>query len=125
MKKTIYYIRIILFIAYLIIMFLLIKPLFGKQLASNIYFFCNILYSFIILLTILSKKRIYKDMISYNILNIGIYIYTFILYFITNYNTKLDIINHKDYFQNNFILLSILVIGLGLYTLYINTEKEI
>ncbi len=125
MKNFIYYTRVILFAAYLLIMFLLIKPLFGKHLVFTIYFLCNIIYSFIMLLTILSKKKSYKKMISYNILNIGIYIYTFILYFIINYNTKLDIINHQTYFQNNCILLSILAIGITLYTLYINTEKEI
>ena len=69
------------------------------------------------------KKDIYKNSLSYNILNIGIYFYTFMLYKITNTNTTLDIINNQTYYNNNYIMISILLIGLTIYTIVLNNEK--
>ena len=47
------------------------------------------------ILTILSKKKIFKETISYNILNIGIYLYSFMLLKITYSNTTLDILSNE------------------------------
>ncbi len=123
MKKIIYYFSVILFTIYLFIMFLLINKLYKTSILSIIYFIINIIYSIFIILTILSKKNIYKISLSYNILNIGVYIYTFMLYKITTSNTTLDIINNQIYFNNNYIMISILLIGLTVYTIILNNEK--
>lgn len=124
MKKFLYYLRILLFITYLIIMFLLIDKIYLSNFISTLYFILNLLYSIIIILTILSKKEIFKTTISYNILNIGIYLYTILLFKITSTNTTLDIINNQTYFQNNFIMISLLVIGLSCYSLILNNDEK-
>lgn len=124
MKKFLYYLRIILFITYLIIMFLLIDKIYLSNFISTVYFILNLLYSIIIILTILSKKEIFKTTISYNILNMGIYLYTILLFKITSMNTTLDIINNQTYFQNNFIMISLLVIGLSCYSLILNNDEK-
>ena len=124
MKKTLYILRIILFIIYLLVMFLLIDNLFKLNITSLIYFILNLIYSFIIILTILSKKHFFKKNISYNLLNIGIYIYTIMLYKITNLNTRLDILKNIAYFKNNFIMISILLISIIIYSLIINKEEK-
>ena len=124
MKKFLYYLRILLFITYLIIMFLLIDKIYLSNFISTLYFVLNLLYSIIIILTILSKKEIFKTTISYNILNIGIYLYTILLFKITSTNTTLDIINNQTYFQNNFIMISLLVIGLSCYSLILNNDEK-
>lgn len=124
MKKFIYYLRIILFITYLIVMFLLIDKIYLSNFISTVYFILNLLYSIIIILTILSKKEIFKTTISYNILNMGIYLYTILLFKITSMNTTLDIINNQTYFQNNFIMISLLVIGLSGYSLILNNDEK-
>ena len=124
MKKFLYYLRIILFITYLIVMFLLIDKIYLSNFISTVYFILNLLYSIIIILTILSKKEIFKTTISYNILNIGIYLYTILLFKITSTNTTLDIINNQTYFQNNFIMISLLVIGLSCYSLILNNDEK-
>lgn len=124
MKKFLYYLRILLFITYLIIMFLLIDKIYLSNFISTLYFILNLLYSIIIILTILSKKEIFKTTISYNILNIGIYLYTILLFKITSTNTTLDIINNQTYFQNNFIMISLLVIGLNCYSLILNNDEK-
>ena len=124
MKKILYYLRLLLFIPYLVIIFLLIDNLYKTSFLSIIFFLLNLIYSFIMILTILSKKKIYKETISFNFLNIGIYIYIFMLYRITSTNSILDIINNKAYFNNNYIMLSILLIGLTTYAIILNNEKS-
>ena len=124
MKKILYYLRLLLFIPYLVIIFLLIDNLYKTSFLSIIFFLLNLIYSFIMILTILSKKKIYKETISFNFLNIGIYIYIFMLYKITSTNSILDIINNKAYFNNNYIMLSILLIGLTTYAIFLNNEKS-
>lgn len=124
MKKILYYLRLLLFIPYLVIIFLLIDNLYKTSFLSIIFFLLNLIYSFIMILTILSKKKIYQETISFNFLNIGIYIYIFMLYRITSTNSILDIINNKAYFNNNYIMLSILLIGLTTYAIILNNEKS-
>ncbi len=124
MKKILYYLRLLLFIPYLVIIFLLIDNLYKTSFLSIIFFLLNLIYSFIMILTILSKKKIYQETISFNFLNIGIYIYIFMLYRITSTNSILDIINNKAYFNNNYIMLSILLIGLTTYAIFLNNEKS-
>lgn len=124
MKKILYYLRLLLFIPYLVIIFLLIDNLYKTSFLSVIFFLLNLIYSFIIILTILSKKKIYQETISFNFLNIGIYTYIFMLYRITSTNSILDIINNKVYFNNNYIMLSILLIGLTTYAIFLNNEKS-
>ena len=122
--KIIYYIKNILFVLYLVTMFLLMDNIYKSNFLDIIYFTLNLFYSFIIILTILSKKKIFKETISYDILNIGIYLYTFMLYKITISNSLLDIINNQTYFQNNYILVSILLLGLIIYTLILNKDNQ-
>ena len=124
MKKILYYLRLLLFIPYLVIIFLLIDNLYKTSFLSIIFFLLNLIYSFIMILTILSKKKIYQETRSFNFLNIGIYTYIFMLYRITSTNSILDIINNKTYFNNNYIMLSILLIGLTTYTIFLNNEKS-
>ncbi len=124
MKKFTYYLRLILFIAYLIILFLMIDNFYSSNFFITLYFILNALYSFIIILTIISKKNQFKETISYNILNMGISIYTIVIYIIVQKETKLEIINNEIYFRNNFIMLSILLLGLTIYSLYLNKEMK-
>ena len=124
MKKILYYLRLLTFILYLIMIFLLIDNLYKSSFLSIIFFLLNLIYSFTMILTILSKKKIYQETISFNFLNIGIYIYIFMLYKITSSNSILDIINNKTYFNNNYIMLSILLIGLTTYSIFLNNEKS-
>lgn len=123
MKKYIYYFRIITYLLYLVTLFLLIDNLYKTSFMSIVFFILNIIYAFIMLLTILSKKKIYLETISFNLLNIGIYLYIFMLYKIISVNTVLDILNNKVYFNNNYIMMSILLVGMTIYALILNNEK--
>jgi len=123
-KKIFYYSRIILFMLYIIAMFLLIDKIFKPNFFSTMFFVLNLFYSIIIILTIVSKKKVFKDSYSFNILNIGFYSYIFMLYKIVISNSFLDILNNEKYFRNNYIMLGILLIGLIIYSLSLNNTKE-
>ena len=124
MKKFVFYLRVVIFILYLITVFLLINHLYNEQLIVNIYFLLNIIYSLLIILTLLSKKKIFRDSYSYNIVNIGIYIYTFVLYFVSKDATRIEIIKSEVYFRNNYIMLGSMLLCLIIYTLYVNHEEK-
>ena len=124
MKKIIYYIRIVTFIIYLITLFLLVDVLIKANNLSIWYFILSIIYSFVMILTILSKKKIWIDLVSYNILNIGIYFYNIIIYFIVARNTRLDILNNELYFKNNLFMMIILLITTIIFTLSLNKEND-
>ena len=124
MKKIFYYLRLITFLVYLVLMFLLIDKLYKPDFLIITFFVLNIIYAIFLILTILSKKNIFKTTISYNILNIGLYAYTTIIYIIVFDTTKLEIMNNQTYFNTNFIMLSILILSLILYTLLLNNESS-
>ena len=123
-NKIFYYVRILLFIFYLFIMFLLIDNIYNFEIFSIIFYLTNIVYSFLIILSILSKKITFKKNIIFNLLNIGVYIYIFTLYSIVKSNSSLDILNNIVYFRNNFVMISTLLIGLITYLLILNQEEK-
>lgn len=123
MKKLFYYLRIILFIAYLIIMFLLIDKIYKPNFLCTTYFILNLIYALTIILSMLSKRLIFKTTLSFNTLNIGISIYTFIIYIIVKTNSRIDILSNPIYFKNNYIMLIILLVGIIFYTGILNKEE--
>lgn len=124
MRKIIYYLRFILFIPFMICLFLLIDKIFTMKIYGSIFFIFCLLYLIFIILSILSKKKIFKETISYNMLNIGIYIYYFIIFYYTYNLTRLEISNYSDYYKNNFILMCILLGFQIIYTIFLNTEEK-
>ena len=99
MKKIIYYARILLFIVYLLTIFILIDKIFTIKPLGSVYFILNLIYSFIVILSILSKKKAFINAISYNILSIAIYLYTVVLGYITYTSSKLTILNSISYYR--------------------------
>lgn len=122
MKTILYYIRIFLFILFLISLFLLIDKLFTIKPFGSLFFITSLFYSFIMILSILSKKKAFILAISYNILSISVYLYTSALCYITTISSKLTVMNNNAYYKNNFILMIILLIGLIYYTIELNKE---
>ena len=120
MKKFCYYFRITSFCLYLIAMFLLVDKLYRPDIFGIIYFIFNIIYGIILILTILSKKDAYKESIYYNVSNIIFYIYTFSVFSVTFNATTLEIISNELFFHFNYIFLSIYILALLGYALFLN-----
>ena len=124
MTKIIYYIKIILFILYLICMFLLIDKVLTINTLGTIHFILSIIYSMLVILSLLSKKEVFITAMSYNMLNISLYIYTFVMSYMAFISTKLDIMNNGLYYRNNLILLIFMLVLNILTTIYLN-KKDI
>ena len=105
-------------------MFLLIDKVLTINILGTIHFILSIIYSILVILSILSKKEIFINTLSYNMLNIGLYIYTFVMSYMAFISTKLDIINNKIYYRNNFILLIFMLVLNIFATLYLNKEER-
>lgn len=125
MKKLFYYLRVITFIAYLIVMFLLIDKLYKPDIWSIIYFIFSFIYIVIMILTFLSKKEIFKRIISYNILNTGLYAYTFVIYYLIFDASNLEILANESYFHHNYLMLCILMITLSIFAILLNRESDL
>ena len=125
MKKLFYYLRVITFIAYLIVMFLLIDKLYKPDIWSIIYFIFSFIYIVIMILTFLSKKEIFKRIISYNILNTGLYAYTFVIYYLIFDASNLEILANESYFHHNYLMLCILMVTLSIFAILLNRESDL
>ena len=104
MKKLLYYIKILLFIVYLIFSFLSIDKLFTLKPFGTIYFIINLIYIFITIISILSKKKVFIESISYNLLNISLYIFATTLSYITLTSSKLIILSNSTYYKYDFVI---------------------
>ena len=124
MKKFIYYLRLLTFTLYLIVMFILIEEFYKPDIVRFIFYTLSIIYAITSILSILSKKDIFKSMISFNILNISFYTYLFIIFIVTFNSTRFDILNNEIYFRNNLILISIFYVILILFNLSLNKEDD-
>ena len=74
-------------------------------------------------MTFLSKKKIYKTDLVFNIMHIGTYVYQIILS-IRMFNFKVSTIVKESFsfYRNNYIILIILLITLIFYTVILNSD---
>ncbi len=124
MKNFVYYLRIFTFTLFLIVMFILIEEFYKPDIIRFIFYTLSIIYAITSILSILSKKDIFKDLISYNLLNISLYIYTFIIFVVTFNSTRFDILNNEIYFRNNLLILSFFYLVLIGFTLGLNKDDN-
>ena len=81
-----------------------------------------ILFVLINIFTVLSRKDIYKELISYNLISIALCFYLGIIVFklYTDYRAHSLMYNlNYDYFKTNFIIIDLVILGIILNTLFI------
>ncbi len=122
-RNIIYYSRYILFILHNFIVFQLLYIILRMKAFGIIYLILEITYIIVIITQLLGAKLRYKREIIYNCMQIGFYIYL-ILFFIkirTNYITpSLSFI----FLRNNFIVLSILLVIIMIYSKIIVNKRQ-
>ena len=122
-RNIIYYSRYILFILHNFIVFQLLYIILRMNAFGIIYLILEIIYIIVIITQLLGAKLRYKREIIYNCMQIGFYIYL-ILFFIkirTNYITpSLSFI----FLRNNFIVLSILLVIIMIYSKIIVNKRQ-
>ena len=121
-NKIIYYLRIISLIFFVIFISLLLKIIFNSGIFGISFLIMCILFILINIFTVLTRKEIYKKLISYNLISTALtfYLGIIVVKLYTDYraNSLMYTLNY-DYFKTNFIIIDLVILGIILNTLFI------
>jgi len=122
-QKILYYIRLILFITTMILIFFTMKNYIKIGMYGYIYLFIEFAYIITIILTMLSQRKIYMCDFVFNIMHIGTYLYQIILSIrMFSFKVSFVITDSLSFYQNNYIILIILLITLIFYSIVLYSE---
>lgn len=127
-RKILYYIRLSFFIITLIFVFLNIKNYLKVGITGYIFFIMEFAYIIILLLTILSKRKVYVTDLSFNIMNLGTCVYhSIVTYRMYTYKLTTLVPYSYRFYRNNYIILSILlaILIFFAYVVYVNDEDGV
>ena len=122
LKKIAYYLRIISVVLFVIFVCLLLKVIPDCGVYGISFLIMSSLLVLINIFTVLSKKDIYKDLISYNLIStaLAIYLGIIVVKLYTYYRVHSLMYNlNYDYFKTNFIIIDLVILGIILNTLFI------
>lgn len=121
-RNFIYYLRLLSILFFIIFVCLLLKIIFNCDFFGISFLVMCILFILINIYTLLSRKDIYKDLVSYNLISIALSFYLGIIVFrlyVGEGVSDLSLINY-DYFKTNFIIVDLVILGIILNTLFLS-----
>lgn len=121
-RNFIYYLRLLSILFFIIFVCLLLKIIFNCDFFGISFLVMCILFILINIYTLLSRKDIYKDLVSYNLISIALSFYLGIIVFrlyVGEGFSDLSLINF-DYFKTNFIIVDLVILGIILNTLFLS-----
>ena len=106
-KKVAYYLRIISLVLFIVFICLLLEIIFNCGVFGISFLIMCSLFVLINIFTILSRKDIYKELVSYNLISFALtfYLGIIVVKLYTDYraNSLMYTLNY-DYFKTNFII---------------------
>ncbi len=122
LKKVVYYLRIFSVIFFVIFICFLLNVIFDCGFSGISFLIMSLLFILINIFTVLSNKKIYKELISYNLISFTLTFYLGIiairLYFNYKASNTFYMINY-DYFKTNFVIIDLVILGIILNTFFI------
>lgn len=122
LKKLIYYLRIVSILLFIVFVYLLLDVILDCGIFGISFLVMCSLFILINLFTVLSRKDIYKDLVSYNLIPVALtfYLGIIVIRLYTDYraNSLMYTLNY-DYFKTNFIIIDFVILGIILNTLFI------
>ena len=122
LEKITYYLRIISLIFFVVFISLLLEIIFNCGVFGISFLVMCGLFILINIFTVLTRKPIYKELVSYNLISIALTIYLgiIVIKLYTDYraNSLMYTLNY-DYFKTNFIIIDLVILGIILNTLFI------
>ena len=122
LKKLIYYLRIVSILLFIVFVYLLLDVILDCGIFGISFLVMCSLFILINLFTVLSRKDIYKDLVSYNLIPVALtfYLGIIVIRLYTDYrvNSLMYTLNY-DYFKTNFIIIDLVILGIILNTLFI------
>ena len=122
LKKVAYYLRLLSLIFFAIFISLLLEVIFNCGLFGITFLAMCGLFILINIFTLLTRKEIYKELISYNLISTALtfYLGIIVVKLHTDYRaTSLMYTLNYDYFKTNFIIIDLVILGIILNTLFI------
>lgn len=122
LEKITYYLRIISLIFFVVFISLLLEIIFNCGVFGISFLVMCVLFILINIFTVLTRKPIYKELVSYNLISTALTIYLgiIVIKLYTDYraNSLMYTLNY-DYFKTNFIIIDLVILGIILNTLFI------
>ena len=122
LEKITYYLRIISLIFFVVFISLLLEIIFNCGVFGISFLVMCVLFILINIFTDLTRKPIYKELVSYNLISTALTIYLgiIVIKLYTDYraNSLMYTLNY-DYFKTNFIIIDLVILGIILNTLFI------
>ena len=122
LKKIAYYLRLISVVLFVIFVCLLLNVVFNCGAFGISFLVMCSLFVLINIFTVLSRKDIYKELVSYNLISFALtfYLGIIVVKLYTDYrvHSTMYMINY-DYFKTNFIIIDLVILGIILNTLFI------
>ena len=127
-SKSIYYTRLISFIIYIVLAIFLLPYVFQGRMEGFFFLLVLFLYIVINIFSILTRRKIYQNTISYNLVMIALTIYLLIVYLRTVSDERLVATGlytlNNNYCKMNFVLLGLVMIGIMLNTIVLYLADE-
>lgn len=122
LKKLIYYLRIVSIVLFIVFVYLLLDVILDCGIFGISFLVMCSLFILINLFTVLSRKDIYKELVSYNLISFALtfYLGIIVVKLYTDYRAhSLMYTLNYDYFKTNFIIIDLVILGIILNTLFI------
>ena len=122
LKNITYYLRIISVVLFILFVCLLLEVILDCNAFGISFLVMCSLFVLINIFTVLSRKDIYKELISYNLIStaLAIYLGIIVVKLYTDYRVHSLMYNlNYDYFKTNFIIIDLVILGIILNTLFI------
>ena len=116
LKKGMYVTRILLFLIHFFLLFSIIGSLLQVKWLSIIFIIIYIIYVIKVITELLSKNKYYQEDIVYNIMQIGLFMYLFVMFYRIVISKAVVVKETLTYFKVNFGILSVLMIFILVYS---------
>ena len=124
-NKILYTLRIICFLIQFYLIFNLLPKIISVGLIGLIFLTIYIFYIVMIIKELVSKKKKYKYDIIYDFMQIGFVLYLFVINFKIYHDHIYVIKNTLNYFNVNYIIMSLLLIFIIAYSFFeLRNRKE-
>lgn len=117
LSKIIYILRMLLFLVSPYFMYVMLRNVLDTKVFGIIFLVLYMILFIKVFVELLIKKNLYKEDIIYNIMQTGVYLYVLVMSIKTIiYNLRVTKVTY-DYFKTNYLILSILMVFVLVYSL--------
>ena len=123
--NIVYYTRMFLLVIHFYLVFSMLPCILDTKIFGYIFLLIYVIFIIKNILEILSKKKRYINDLIYNLMQIGLYIYIIVIGIKVNINELYVTNNTLSYFKTNYIITSLLILFIIIYSILEFNNKKI